>query len=113
MGIASFVDKPVGYLGSTGDFVYRREVALTSNKQSIVDTVNGLRLFYGGDGPESQLEALLQVAQDDSLNYRAGSNRIALISTDAAFHTPPDGVNASATITRPNDGGGVLKLWMY
>ena len=107
LGIASFVDKPVGKLGSTGDFVYQKEVALTSNKQSIVDTVNGLRLFNGGDGPESQLEALLQVAQDDSLNYRAGSNRIALISTDAAYHTPPDGVEASATITRPNDGDNV------
>jgi Ca2+-binding RTX toxin-like protein len=109
-GIASFVDKPVGAFGSLGDFVYIKNVPLTSDTPTIVSGVNGLKIFSGGDGPEAQLEALLQVAQDDSLNYRADSNRIALIATDAAFHVAPDGVNdPETTITRPNDGDNIVE----
>ncbi|WP_375511768.1 hypothetical protein [uncultured Nostoc sp.] len=105
-GVASFKDKPVGGLGDAGDFVYRNNIALTGDTVSVVSTVNGLSADGGGDFPEAQLEALLQLSF--SPNYRPDSTRIALVVTDAAFHTPPDGANASPTITRPNNGDNVV-----
>ncbi|MCC5666775.1 hypothetical protein LC653_23505 [Nostoc sp. CHAB 5784] len=105
-GVASFKDKPVGGLGDPGDFVYRNNIALTGDTVSVISTVNGLSADGGGDLPEAQLEALLQLSF--SPNYRSDSTRIALVVTDADFHKPPDGANASPTITRPNNGDNVV-----
>ncbi|MBD2534370.1 hypothetical protein H6G97_34605 [Nostoc flagelliforme FACHB-838] len=108
-GVSSFVDKPVSPFGSSGDYVYRQDLALTRDSNSVVSTVNSstFSIRNGGDGPEAQLEALLQLTFDP--NYRSGSTRIALIVTDAPFHLPPDGVTqAGSTITRPNNGDNVV-----
>ena len=105
-GIASFRDKPFSPFGSTGDFVYRNNIALTGDTASVVSTVNGLSAGGGSDEPEAQLEALLQLSFNP--NYRAGSTRIALVVTDANFHLPPEGITrAGSIITRPNDGDNV------
>jgi serralysin len=98
-GVSSFVDKPVDPFGSSysGDYVYRQDLALTSDSNSVVSTVNSstFSIRNGGDGPEAQLEALLQLTFDP--NYRSGSTRIALIVTDAPFHLPPDGVTQAGS----------------
>lgn len=105
-GIASFRDKPFSPFGSTGDFVYRNNIALTGDTASVISTVNGLSAGGGSDEPEAQLEALLQLSFNP--NYRAGSTRIALVVTDANFHLPPEGITgAGSTITRPNNGDNV------
>jgi Ca2+-binding RTX toxin-like protein len=105
-GIASFRDKPVSPFGSPGDFVYRNNITLTGDTASVISTVNELSAGGGSDGPEAQLEALLQLSFNP--NYRVGSTRIALVVTDALYHQPPEGVTkAGSTITRPNNGDNV------
>jgi serralysin len=75
-GLASFKDKPVAYLGTSGDYVYQKEVSLTTNAALIKATVAHFDASGGADEPESQLEALLNTALDNSIGYRAGSKRI-------------------------------------
>ncbi|MCC5607327.1 hypothetical protein LC612_11135 [Nostoc sp. CHAB 5834] len=109
-GVSSFVDKPVDPFGTSGDYVYRQDLALTRDSNSVVSTVNSstFSIKNGVDESEAQLEALLQLTFDP--NYRSGSTRIALIVTDAPFHLAPDGVTqqTGSTITRPNNGDNVV-----
>ncbi|MCC5619716.1 hypothetical protein LC605_32795 [Nostoc sp. CHAB 5836] len=112
-GVSSFVDKPVLPFGIANDYVYRRDLALTSDSNSVVSTVNSptFSIKDGNDLDEAQLEALLQLTFDP--DYRSGSTRIALIVTDAGFHVAPNGVTLQedsniTRITRPNNGDNVV-----
>ncbi|MDJ0574676.1 MAG: hypothetical protein QNJ65_05860, partial [Xenococcaceae cyanobacterium MO_234.B1] len=60
-GIASFIDKPISPFGSGGDFVYRTDLSVTSSRDDLISTVNGLSASGGNDFPEAQLEALQQI----------------------------------------------------
>ncbi len=64
MGLASFVDFPFGWWGSapSGDYGYRLDQDLTATKGIWTTAVNGMVTKNGGDGPESQYEALYQMA---------------------------------------------------
>lgn len=86
MALASFSDFPIRPYGSasSGDYAYRLEQNLTSDTSAIVSAINGLRLRYGGDGPESQLEALYQAAT--TLGWRSGALPVIFLATDASFH---------------------------
>jgi Ca2+-binding RTX toxin-like protein len=116
-GLASFKDKPVPPLGSTGDYVYQKEVSLTTNAALIKTTVTGDPLIPGSgfvasggaDEPESQLEALLNTALDNSIGYRAGSKRIVILATDASYHVAGDLKKARPTdpTVVANNGDGV------
>jgi serralysin len=110
-GLASFKDKPVSYLGSPGDYVYQKEVSLTTNAALIKTkyaATGGFVASGGNDEPESQLEALLHAALDTTIGYRVGSKRIVFLATDATYHVAGDGSTASPTITVANNGDGII-----
>ena len=123
-GLASFKDKPVSSLypsipnlGSSGDYVYQKEVSLTTDAALIKRTVTGdpaipgtgFIATGGADEPESQLEALLHATLDSSIGYRVDSKRLVFLATDATYHVAGDGAAANPTaITVANNGDGVI-----
>ncbi|MFT4183274.1 MAG: VWA domain-containing protein [Rhizobium sp.] len=82
-GLASFIDK--------GEYVYRTDLGLTTNQASLVNVLNGLSIGSGGDTPEAQIEALMQIAvRGSEVGWRDTSLRVAVVLTDAPFHIAGD-----------------------
>jgi hypothetical protein len=114
-GVASFVDKPVTPFGGEGDYVYQTELGVTTNPESFLSAIAGLELGAGGDLPESQIEALLQLARrNDEIKFRSGSRRVVVLTTDADFHKAGDYTrnpvdSPSGTPVPPNNGDGSLE----
>lgn len=111
-GLGTFVDFPWHNWGDPGfgDYAYRLDQQLTSDKATWVAAVNAMATRSGFDGPESQYEALFQVATgagndvldaepDDSGDVAAGQNcafrekatKVVILTTDASFHNAGDG----------------------
>ena len=112
VGLGSFVDAPCegfGYV-SDDDFGYELNQPM-SPPGTLSETLSELDIRYGGDGPESQLEAMRQAMTGEGhvvdadlfpscspvANIMASSPgwvgdrvRFLLVSTDAAFHRPTD-----------------------
>lgn len=106
-GVGSFVDKPISPLGSagSGDFVYNTDLAMTDDETALQAAIDGLSIFNGGDLPESQLSALLQTAlrATSEIGFRSDAFKVAVLSTDAAFHQAGDFAGVG-----PNNGDDVL-----
>lgn len=99
-GLASFIDK--------GEYVYRTDLAMTSNQTSLLNALNTLNIGSGGDTPEAQIEALMQAAvRQAELGFRSESFRVAVVMTDADYHKAGD----SSYIA--NDGDAVLESEDY
>ena len=114
-GVGSFIDKPVEPFGDPNNaYVYQLEQALTNDKEVVRSTVNNLlTISKGGDLPEAQLEALLQVArrtiQTNPIGFRNNARRVVVVSTDASYHKAGDGAEAKPRpITKPNNGDIVI-----
>ena len=113
-GVGSFIDKPVRpFGGQNSDYVYQLEQPLTNDKEVVRSTVNNLTISGGGDLPEAQLEALLQVAsrtiQTNPIGFRNNARRVVIVSTDAIYHQAGNGVEAKPRpITKPNNGDTVI-----
>ena len=104
MGLGTFADKPIypfgGWFYNPGDgrwyqvqdYVYRNSLALTSDPAALQTAANAMAISYGGDLPESQLEALLQVAlrSQTELGFRANAFKTVIVQTDAVFHYAND-----------------------
>jgi Ca2+-binding RTX toxin-like protein len=107
-GLTSFMDKPIEPFGDAEfDYAYATNLALTSNIIDFLQAYNALNLGGGSDGPESQLEAALQIAlRTSEIGWTADGVKIAIILTDAPPHVAGDG--ASGGISTPNDGDAVL-----
>jgi Ca2+-binding RTX toxin-like protein len=106
-GVSSFIDKPISPFGVSGEWVYRQELALTTDAAALATTYNALANLSGADSPEAQLEALMQLALHAAdVGFRADSARFVVLFTDAPFHVAGDG--AAAGITTANNGDGVL-----
>lgn len=105
-GVGSYVDKPISPFGSPlSDFVYETDLGLTSDTDELQATVNELSTKRGGDGPESQLEALLQTAVrgESEIGFRNDAFKVVVLSTDAIFHQAGDFPSVPA-----NNGDAVL-----
>ena len=106
--VAHFDDFPVGGYGSAGDVPYRSVQTITSSVSATQAAVNTLSARGGGDGPESQMEALYQTATGSGIPpwvtaascpagtngyscFRSGATPIILLFTDADFHNGPGG----------------------
>ncbi|MGF1575733.1 MAG: hypothetical protein ACFCU9_07290, partial [Cyanophyceae cyanobacterium] len=87
-GVSSFVDKPIEPFGDpdSGDYVYRTDLPVACDANGFISTINGLETYFGGDFPEAQLEALMQLGLRPEVGFRTGSRHIALLTTDAPFH---------------------------
>lgn len=99
MGVGSFTDKPIypfgglyrhtdGGLYAFDDYAYQTHLALTGDRAELQTAVDGLQTRWGLDAPESQLEALLQVAvrSRTELGFRAEAFKAVVLQTDACFH---------------------------
>jgi Ca2+-binding RTX toxin-like protein len=106
-GVSTFRDKPIGSFGGLGDWVYRQDAGLSKDIPSLTAAYTGMVANNGADGPEAQIEALMQLSLHVAdIGFRTNSARFVVLFTDAPFHVAGDG--ASAGITTPNNGDGVL-----
>lgn len=118
-GLASFSDFPIAPYGSSGynDEAYFLDQRITNDLPAFFSAVDGLDTLFGDDGPESQLEALYQLATGAgrdlnadgdytdtgdiapmNIGWRPGALRLVILSTDASFH------NSDAESTYPGAG---------
>lgn len=111
LGVAHFEDFPEGMCGEAGDVPFRLLAPITSDLNRVQAAVDALRLGNGLDRPESQVEALYQVATGDGFGrfippsfgcpgggvgypcFRPDALPIVLLFTDAPFHNGPGGTN--------------------
>lgn len=115
-GVASFVDKPVVPFGSVGDYVYRTDLAVTDDSAEVRAVLEGLSVLSGYDSPESQLEALLQLAarsETKEVGFREGSQRLVVLTTDASFHQEGDFDRLDGKPVPDNDGDAVIETEDY
>ncbi|WP_293339373.1 pre-peptidase C-terminal domain-containing protein [Microcoleus sp. CAWBG58] len=111
-GVGSFIDKPINPFGLRGDYVYRLNQRQTTDITALQSTVNNLSVNEGrgqeSDGPEAQLEGLLQTAlrSQSEIGFRDSARRVVVVATDAEFHQAGDGRKAG--ITRPNNLDTIL-----
>jgi hypothetical protein len=109
-GLASFVDYPFAPWGvaAWGDYAYRLDQQLTASKTDWLTAVGAMTTRNGGDGPESQYEALYQVATGAGRDvpppgastgdvaagqgcaYREDATKVVVLTTDAPFHNAGD-----------------------
>lgn len=105
-GVTAFSDFPLAGYGGSSDYAFKRLTRITSDKNQVLAAIDALSIEYGDDEPESQLEALYQVAtgagrdvngdgiidptQGDSagqpMGFRPGAARVVIFATDASFH---------------------------
>lgn len=98
-GVASYIDKPYSPFGAASDYAFQTGLAITSDLDAVQAELNSLSTGSGRDGPESQMEALLQVAllaNDPSIGYRSGAQRFVVLTTDAQAHFAGDFASAPA-----------------
>lgn len=89
--VASFIDKPNGTFGASGDYVYQTHLSVSSDNAAVIASINAMTTRSGADVQEAQLEALMQVAvRQDEIGYRPDTMRIVMLSTDSAFHQAGD-----------------------
>ena len=110
-GLGTFADLPFYPWGAYSDFGYRRNQNMTPDKATWLNAVNGMTIYSGNDGPESQYIALHQAATGAGLeippadgdyadwgeispglnpSLRPDAVKVFAITTDASFHTPGD-----------------------
>ncbi|MEM7448245.1 MAG: vWA domain-containing protein [Myxococcota bacterium] len=107
-GVATFADFPVGDYGRPGqDLPFVLRLQNTDDVASVQATMNSIGLGEGSDEPESQVEALYQLATGDGIGafvppsagcatggqgyvcFREDALPVILLFTDAPFHNGP------------------------
>lgn len=110
IGVATFADFPVGSYGEPAvDYPFRLHLRASSELEQVQAAMDSIRLGNGRDEPESQVEALYQLATGEgllpyvqpSLGCPAGGRGypcfgddalpVVLLFTDAPFHEGPGG----------------------
>lgn len=95
-GLGDFQDYP---WNGNGDHAYRLDRQMGPADSSMTQALNRLTIGDGGDGPESDLTALLQsttgqgdfaVAEGQQTHYRANALRLAFVATDSPYHKHGD-----------------------
>jgi Ca2+-binding RTX toxin-like protein len=109
-GVSSFRDKPLGFFGGIGDYVYQADVALTTNAAALTSAYNSMIASGGSDGPESQIESLMHLALNTAeVGFRPDAARFVVLFTDAPYHVGGEGVAAGVS-TSANNGDAVIDL---
>ncbi|NMC71068.1 MAG: hypothetical protein GYA57_13520 [Myxococcales bacterium] len=117
LGVARFEDFPVAPYGDPSNRVYELEQQMTTDYVRVYEAISGLRVYRGGDLPESDVPALYAAASGEAIGiysapfisdpttpgtgriggagFREDSLPIFVLITDAAFHndaaaTPSD-----------------------
>lgn len=101
--MTSFSDFPIAPYGvaSAGDKAFYLDQPLTADIELMQEAIDELRIYNGGDLPESQLEALYQILtgagrtvdahpqadlEPRSVGWRTGALRVIILATDINFH---------------------------
>ncbi|MFD2206064.1 DUF5801 repeats-in-toxin domain-containing protein [Kiloniella antarctica] len=104
LGTGSFKDKPLSPYGDRSDYVFQNAENVTDDLAAVQSAVDGFSATGGNDGPEGQIEALLNLAQNASdLGFRSGASKYVVLTTDNSFHKAGDASSLGA-----NDGDGDL-----
>ncbi|MFW5876540.1 MAG: vWA domain-containing protein [Myxococcota bacterium] len=111
LGVATFQDFPVGPYGDRGDTPFQLITASTADVSQVQAGVAAIRTGDGMDPPESQVEALYQLATGEGIGgfvppspgcpsggvgyacLRTDALPVVLLFTDAPFHNGPGGSN--------------------
>lgn len=110
-GVATFADFPMTPYGDAEDHPFELALPMTSDLSRVQAAVNRIGLGSGRDEPESQVEALYQLATGEGLVpyidpsfgcpmggrgypcFRDDALPVVLLFTDAPFHNGPGGAN--------------------
>ncbi|MCZ4279569.1 DUF5801 domain-containing protein [Kiloniella laminariae] len=104
LGAGSFKDKPLDPYGDDSDYVFQNAENVTDDLAAVQSAVDGFSATGGNDGPEAQIEALLNLAQNaGDLGFRSGASKYVVLTTDNSFHKAGDASGLGA-----NDGDGDL-----
>ncbi|MFW6067160.1 MAG: vWA domain-containing protein [Myxococcota bacterium] len=119
IGVATFEDFPVGTYGDRGDVPFQLMTTSTADLAQVQAAVNAIRTGDGADPPESQVEALYQLATGEGIGgfvpaspgcptgglgyacVRGDALPVVMLFTDAPFHNGPGGRNPYVGITPP------------
>ena len=116
VAVAGFRDFPVGSYGDSGDTPFSLYQQATSSSATVDSAVSALYARGGNDTPESQVEALYQVATGAGIGpwvaaqscpgerlgyacFRREATPIVLLFTDAPFHNGPTGTNTYSGVS--------------
>ncbi|MBA1149543.1 S8 family serine peptidase [Ectothiorhodospiraceae bacterium WFHF3C12] len=133
-GLVGFSDFPRdGYGdGASGDQAFYLHQPITGDLDSVQTAIDGLGVYFGGDVPESQYEAVLQgitgagrdlnddgdfadtgEIEPSDMGWRSGSLRVVLLATDASFHDSDSesdypGAGRTETLAALDDAGAIV-----
>lgn len=113
IGVTTFADFPEGNCGdeSMGDRPFRLVLPVTDDLGRVQTAMDSIALNNGSDEPESQVEALYQIATGEGFGtyvpaslgcatgglgypcFRADALPVVLLFTDAPFHNGPSGAH--------------------
>jgi predicted small lipoprotein YifL len=111
LGVAIFADFPVGPCGDPGDVPFSLVLPVTEDVARVQAAVSSIETAQGRDTPESQVEALYQIATGEGRGtfvppslgcprggfgypcFRDDALPVVLLFTDAPFHNGPGGSN--------------------
>ncbi len=95
-GLISHMDYPeyyesCGYSNSygssgSGDYPYKRDVPLTTDRGIVKGAIDALVLGYGSDGPESYTRVLYELYSDSEIQWRENATKIVLFWNDHITH---------------------------
>jgi hypothetical protein len=94
-GVMSYMDYPHSYSScgysatygsAAGDYAYSLNQSLTSNQTAVNDTINGLSLGSGWDGPQDYTRIFYESYADPSVGWRPGAKRILVNFGDNVPH---------------------------
>lgn len=95
-GAISHMDYPGSFSGcgysneygciTCGDYPYRLDANLSSDLTNTANGINAMVLGNGSDGPENYTRPLWELYNDESLNWRTGSKKIAIFWLDYIPH---------------------------
>ncbi len=131
LGVATFEDFPEPSCGRAGDSPFELVLPVTDDVGRVQSAVNSLTLGNGDDMPESQVEALYQLATGEGLVpyvrpsfgcpsgglgyacFRADALPVVLLFTDAPFHVGPRGANpytCGRLMSSPHDYADAVRV---
>lgn len=87
-GVGEYKDVPRSGWGSSGDFPWRLNTAVTSDDAAVTAGLAQWSASGGADGPESNMIGLERAANDAAVGWRDGSAKFIVWFGDVEGHTP-------------------------